>query len=188
LILKKMELQRIGVKVFAAAPNDIPLTDFIDIFHHWIQTTDGVYHDVADYSHMQAGPGILLVANHANISIDEADHRRGLLYSHKVPLDGSNREKIRMVFRAALDNCRRLEREPALRGHLRFHANEAVISVNDRLIAPNNQETFLALKPDLEDAVGDLVGDANFALEHNHDPRQRFSVTVRASKPLDRRR
>jgi hypothetical protein len=55
-----MELQKINVKVFTAEPNDIPLTDFIDIFHTWIQATDGVYLDIADYSHMQAGPGIVL--------------------------------------------------------------------------------------------------------------------------------
>ena len=66
-----MELQKINVKVFTAEPNNIPLTDFINIFHGWIQATDGVYLDVADYSHMQAGPGIVLVADDANVSIDE---------------------------------------------------------------------------------------------------------------------
>ena len=52
-----------------------------------------MYHDVADYSHMHAGPGIVLVANDANVSIDESDDRRGLLYSRKSPLSGSNLRK-----------------------------------------------------------------------------------------------
>src|SRR5688572_5161789 len=102
------------------------------LFHNWIQTTDGVYHDVADYSHMQAGPGIVLVANHANTSIDETDNRRSLLYSQKARLNGSNQEKIRTVFRAAMDNCRRLEQEPSLRGKLKLFDHEVLISVNDR--------------------------------------------------------
>ena len=92
-----MELQKINIKVFTVEPNNVPLTDFIDIFHSWIQATDGVYHDVADYSHMQAGPGIVLVADDANVSIDETSNRRGLLYSQKTKLSGSNVEKLSTV-------------------------------------------------------------------------------------------
>src|ERR687895_127885 len=127
-----MELQKIGVKVFAPAPSEIPLTDFIDIFHSWIQASDGIYHDVADYSHMQAGPGIVLVADDANLSIDETENRRGLLWSQKSRLAGSNQEKLRAVLRSALENCRRLEQEPALRGKLKFLPNEMLMVVNDR--------------------------------------------------------
>src|SRR5262245_769608 len=79
-----MELQKLTVKFFVERPSTVPLTDFIEIFHGWIQATDGVYHDVADYSHMQAGPGIVLVAADANLSIDETGGRRGLLYSQKA--------------------------------------------------------------------------------------------------------
>jgi hypothetical protein len=180
-----MELQKIGVKVFTAGPNEIPLRDFIDVFHGWIQATDGIFYDVADYSHMRAGPGIVLVANHANLSIDEAEHRRGCLYSQKAPLSGSNQEKIRASLRTALETCRRLEQEPSLRGRLKFSDNELLISINDRLLAPNSEETLSALKPDLEGAVRGLAGDANFTLEHNHDPRQRFSVTIHVSRHLE---
>ena len=137
-----MDLQKLNVKFFVEAPDTVPLTDFIDIFHGWIQATDGDYHDVADYSHMQAGPGIVLVANDANVSIDETENRRGLLFSQKTPLSGSNQEKIRSVFRSALENCRKLEEEPALRGKLRFAATEAVISINDRLLGSNSEESF----------------------------------------------
>src|SRR5438874_11212253 len=125
-----MELQKINVKFFATDPNNPPLTDFIDLFHGWIQATDGVYHDVADYSHMQAGPGIVLVANDANGSIDETDNRRGLLHSQKSQLSGSNPEKIRMVLRSALENCCRLEEDPALLGKLAFSGTEVLIVVN----------------------------------------------------------
>ena len=134
-----MDLQKLNVKFFAEAPDTVPLTDFIDIFHGWIQATDGYYHDVADYSHMQDGPGIVLIANDANVSIDETENRRGLLFSQKTLLSGSNQEKLRSVFRSALENCRKLEEEPALKGKLRFAANEAVISINDRLLGSNSE-------------------------------------------------
>ena len=178
-----MELQKINVKVFTVEPNDVPLTDFIDIFHGWIQVTDGVYHDVADYSHMQAGPGIVLVADGANLSIDETSNRRGLLYSQKTKLSGSNLEKLNTVLRCALENCRRLEEEPALRGKLRFAGNEVEISVNDRLIAPNCGEAFDEIRSEIDFLARRLYATTNFTLLRNqHDARHRLNVTL--STPL----
>jgi hypothetical protein len=176
-----MELQKLNVKFFMTEPNGVPLTDFIDIFHGWIQATDGIYHDVADYSHMQAGPGIVLVANEANLHIDETGGRRGLLYSRKAPLSGTNQERLRTVFRLALENCRKLEEEPALRGKLRFSANEATISLNDRLVGANTEDSFEELKSDLEPFAKQLFGDAEVSLERDEDPRQRLNVHLKTS-------
>jgi hypothetical protein len=180
-----MELQKISVKVFAAEPHNVPLTDFIDIFHGWIQASDGIYHDVVDYSHMRAGPGIVLVADDANLSIDETGNRRGLLWSQKGRLAGSNQEKLRAVLRSALENCRRLEQEPSLHGRLRFLPNEAVISVNDRLIAPNTHECFLEIKPEIESLGRTLFGDAKLTLERDLDARKRLKVHMKSSHSAD---
>jgi hypothetical protein len=178
-----MELQKINVKVFTAEPNKVPLTDFIDIFHGWIQATDGVYLDVADYSHMQAGPGIVLVADDANVSIDETGNRRGLLYSQKSKLSGSNLEKLSTVLRSALENCQRLEQEPALDGKLRFAGNQVEILVNDRLVAPNTGEAFEEIRPEIDFLARRLYSTTNFTLLRNQqDTRQRFNVTI--STPL----
>lgn len=175
-----MELRKINVKVFTAQPNQVPLADFIDIFHSWIQATDGVYHDVADYSHMQAGPGIVLVAADANVSIDETGNRRGLLYSQKSKLGGSNLEKLSTVLRFALESCQRLEDEPALAGKLRFAGNELEIVVNDRLLAPNSEEAFEEIRPDVDFLARRLYGTTNFTwLRARQDPRQRLNVTIR---------
>jgi hypothetical protein len=175
-----MELRKINVKVFTAQPNQVPLANFIDIFHSWIQATDGVYHDVADYSHMQAGPGIVLVAADANVSIDETGNRRGLLYSQKSKLGGSNLEKLSTVLRFALESCQRLEDEPALAGKLRFAGNELEIVVNDRLLAPNSEEAFEEIRPDVDFLARRLYGTTNFTLlRARQDPRQRLNVTIR---------
>ena len=180
-----MDLQKLIVKFFVEPPDTVPLTEFIHIFHGWIQATDGDYHDVADYSHMQDGPGIVLIANDANVSIDESGGRRGLLYSHKAPLTGSNREKLRTVLRAALINCRRVEREPALREKIKFSGDELLMSVNDRLAVPNTRESFENLMPDLEVVAGKLFDKSGLTLSYRTDSRQRFSVAVRASRRLD---
>jgi hypothetical protein len=179
-----MELQKINVKFFAELPITVPLADFIEIFHGWIQATDGIYHDVADYSHMQAGPGIVLVANDANVSVDETENRRGLLFSQKSPLSGSNQERLRTVFRAALENCRKLEEEPALRGKLRFAANEAVVSLNDRLLGSNSQQSFDEFQGEVEALAKQLYGDAEVRFERDADPRQRLNVRLKTSIPV----
>lgn len=176
-----MELEKLNVKLFVEQPNSVPLADFIEIFHRWIQAGDGVYHDIADYSHMQAGPGIILIANDANVSIDENGNRRGLLFSQKSRLPGSNQEKLRTVLHSALENCRRLEEEPALRGKLRFTVNETVISLNDRLLGANSQESFDEIKGDVEVVAGQLLSGAKFKLERESDSRQRLNVYLKSS-------
>src|SRR5262249_12055258 len=164
-----MELQKINVKILAEAPNNVPLTDFIDIFHGWIQATDGVYHDVADYSHMQAGPGIVLVADDANVSIDATDNRRRLLDRQKSKLSGSNLENVTTALRLALENCYRLEEEPALRGKLKFSGNQVEILVNDRLLAPNTSDAFEKIRPEIDFLARRLYASTNFTLARKKD-------------------
>jgi hypothetical protein len=178
-----MELQKINVKFFLAEPDAIPLATFIDVFHGWIQGSDGVYHDVADYSHMHGGPGIVLIANNANVSIDETGNRRGLLYSCKSYLYGSNVERLKQAFRAALENCRRLEQEPALRGKLKFRGNEALIAINDRLLAPNTEESFETIKPEIESLASTLYDNEETTLERDKDPDKRLTVRIKTARP-----
>jgi hypothetical protein len=180
-----MELQKINVKFFAAEPQTVPLPDFIDLFHSWIQETDGVYHDVADYSHIQAGPGIVLVAKEANVSIDETGNRRGLLYNCKQYLYGSNQERLRKAVKSALNNCIRLEEEPLVGGKLKFSADEIWIAINERLLVPNTQESFDELKSDLQFLARDLYRDTEISFSRDPDPRQRFNVHIKAARSID---
>lgn len=180
-----MDLQKINVKFFVANGEGIGLTDFIDIFNSWIQGSDGDYYDLADYSHMRAGPGILLISHEANISMDDAGNRLGLLYNRKQPLGGGNNEKLKFAFQTALEFCRRVENEQALRGRVRFRGDEVHFLINDRLVAPNTNETFRAVKPELEGLARALYGGAEFALDHDPDPKQRFSVFIRTQRAFE---
>jgi hypothetical protein len=177
-----MELQKLNVKLFVEPSGPVPLTDFIEIFHSWIQATDGIYHDVADYSHMDAGPGIVLIANDANISIDESDNRRGLLYSRKRALSGSNQERLHSVLRSALEAFRKLEGEPKLKGRFRLLGNEAVIAINDRLTWPNTDESFAEVAAEIQLLGKALFSDAEITLEHEAEKRKRLSVRIKASR------
>ncbi len=180
-----MDLQKINIKVFFEEPDGISLTAFVPIFHSWIQATDGDYHDVADYSHVHAGPGILLVAHEANLSIDNSGNQLGLLYNRKQPLHGANGERIRCAVKTTLEYCRKLEEEPSLEGKFRFSGDETLFLINDRLLAPNTEETFRSVKSDLESLGRRLFGGAEFTLQREEDPQQRFAVRLKSSANFD---
>ena len=180
-----MDVQKINFKIFVPEPDGVSLSAFIPIFHSWIQATDGDFHDVADYSHMHAGPGVLLLAHQANISMDQAENRLGLLYNQKQNLEGSNLDKLRSVLRSALETCRRIEAEPALQGKIRFSGEEILFLINDRLLAANTDDTFQGLRPDLEALAMCIYGGADFRLERDPDSRHRFSVRIAAGSRFD---
>src|SRR6266542_4022960 len=144
-----------------------------------------MYDDVADHRNMTKGPGIVLVAHDANVHIDETGGRRGFLYTQKALLPGSNQERLRIVLRAALENCRKLEQESAVRGKLKFSGDEVLISVNDRLVAPNTTESFQSLKPDVEAVAGQLFNPATFAFRSQEDSRRRLSLALRPFERFD---
>src|SRR2546427_3757729 len=84
-----MDLYRLGIKFFSVAGQPIEPTEFIPIFHEWIQKQTIDNHlliDVHNYSHIHDGPGILLVAHEGNFSTETADDRIGLLYYRKQPI------------------------------------------------------------------------------------------------------
>jgi hypothetical protein len=54
-----VQLQKINIKFFVAEPNRVSMDSFVDVFHSWIQASDGEYYDIADYGHVPAGPGIV---------------------------------------------------------------------------------------------------------------------------------
>jgi hypothetical protein len=175
------------VKIFAREPKTIDLAGAIPVFHRWIQdrVCEELLIDVADYRHVPAGPGVILVGHEANYSLDESGNRLGLLYNRKLPLEGRAREKLEQAFRSALIACRRLEEEAVFRGQLMFNAGEFEVILNDRLLAPNTAETWLALEPLLQDFCETLFGNAAYSLDRLGEPRERFRVGVKTRAPVE---
>ena len=160
-----MEVYRVGIKFFLVDSSSLRLGDLVPIFHNWIQKQAIPGHlliDVHDYSHIQGGPGILLVGHEGNFSLDMEGGKPGLFYYRKQPLDGLG---LTAVLRSALQGCRLLEEETSLR----FDAREFVFIANDRLNAPNEPATLAKLKPAL----------ASFTLTAiATNPKERFTVRV----------
>ncbi|MEJ7606839.1 MAG: hypothetical protein WKF37_11360 [Bryobacteraceae bacterium] len=148
-------MQHINVKIFARENVAVKAHDAINVFHRWIQ--DGVEEslfDVADYSHVPLGPGILLIGHDAFYSLDYREGRLGFLYNRRTVMEGSTEDKIRHAYDSALRACRRLEQEPEFAGKLHFDEGNFEIFVNDRLVAPNEESTWTVLRPEVESVFG----------------------------------
>ena len=175
-------IQHVRVKIFASEQAGVDLGvdlgDAIPIFHRWIQdgVCDEMLIDVADYRHVPAGPGVMLIGYEAHYSLDETGGRLGLLYSRKAP-GGEARENLRQAYKAAVNACRRLEAEVPFQGKLRFDMRDCEIAINDRLLAPNTDATFAALRGELEEFAREVWG-AGASVQRAGSARELFKVRI----------
>jgi len=131
--------------------------------------------DVADYAHVPQGPGVVLIGHQSDYYLDVADNRPGLLYSRKRGFEGDFQAGIDDAFRRALNACQLLEEESSL--GLQFATNEVLFRVQDRLVAPNDDATYDAYKPALEQAVSAFFGGTP-SLERMGAEREPFAVRI----------
>lgn len=179
-----MQLQHVNVKLLVKEPEEVPLEPLIPIFHSWIQgqVLEELLLDVADYRHVPAGPGVVLVGHQANYSVDHTDDRLGVRYNRKAEITGSNQDALQQALRASLIACQRLETEPTLEGKLRFNGQEIEFFVNDRLLAPNRDATREAFHSDFETFFKKLFRGGEYSLSYANEPRRLFGVTAKSSR------
>jgi len=178
-----MNIQHINIKLFVENPESVKIAEYAAVFNTWIQSQrlEELLIDVADYLHVHNGPGIMLIGHEADYSLDNRAGRLGLLYNRKEQLDGTNQEKLAQAVRAALTTAQILEKENGLK----FNGSELQVIVNDRLLVPNTAETFAALESDLKAFFSRLYNGAELNLSHQSNPRERFTVNVKAESSFD---
>ena len=181
-----MDLHHLNVKLYLEDSGRGDLAEVVPIFHRWIQeqNCEELLIDVTDYRHVFAGPGVVLIGHQADYSIDNCDGRLGIRYNRKAILEGRNEYRLRQAVRAALVACRRLETEQVLAGSVRFNGKDIDLSVNDRLLAANTEETFNLLKPELSGFFEKLFAGSAHSMRRNPDPRRLFSVEVSSVRPF----
>ena len=146
-----MDLHKFGIKFFAADAEKLDILKLIPIYHRWIQQgpLEDLLIDVADYSHVPSGPGVMLIAHEGNYALDETGHERGVVYYSKHRLEGELPERFAAVARKALKAARLMTEDNELEGALK------------RVLAYSNfhgQEISLALA---KDALRDLLAVQN---------------------------
>ena len=183
-----MDLQQINIKVFATEDSKIDYTNFIKVFNRWMKEADSDdYLNYADYSHVDAGPGVLLILKQANYSIDNAYHEPGFLYNRKHAVEGDNPEKIRQALTEVLSKCEQLEASAELENAVHFNGADILFMINNRHIAPNTPETAESIQADLTPVLQQMYGDDDFTVARPFDDhRERFAVRISANsdKPI----
>jgi hypothetical protein len=179
-----MDLQHVNVKFLVKDPEAVDLEPLIPIFHGWIQgqVCEELLLDVADYRHVPAGPGVMVIGHQADYSVDNTDHRLGVRYNRKAEFDGSNQERLQQAARAALKAFQRLEEDPRLAGELQFDGHEVEVFINDRALAPNNEESRDAANPDLRAFAKKLFRESEYSLTYGNDPRRLFGACLKSSR------
>ncbi len=182
-----MEFQHVNVKLFLKNAEEIDLEALIPVFHLWIQdqANGELLLDVADYRHVHAGPGVVLIGHHGNYSLDNTGGRLGVRYNRKAVQEGTNLDRLVQAAQAALAACRRLEAEPSLGGRIQFNGREIEVFINDRLLAPNTPKTRIAADSEFRTFFSMLFGDIEYAVSYPPDPRSLFSVHVQTSQAIN---
>ena len=178
-----MDLQQINVKVFTTEESEINYTNFIKVFNRWMEEADSDdYLNYADYSHVDAGPGVLLILKQANYSIDSAYHQPGFLYNRKHAVEGDNAEKIRQALAEVLSKCELLEASAELENAVHFNGADLLFMINSRHVAPNTPEIAASIQAELTPVLEQMYGGDDFTVERtSEDPRERFALRTSAN-------
>jgi hypothetical protein len=177
-----MDLHKFGIKFFAPDAKGLDILKLIPIYHRWIQQSalEDLLVDVADYSHVPAGPGVMLIAYQGNYALDETGHERGVVYYSKQKLAGELPERFAQVARKALQAAELMSADAELEGALKLPGNQLQFFANDRLTAPNTDAAYAEIEPALKSFLDRLYAGAPYTLERDTDPRERLSVRVQA--------
>ena len=181
-----MNPNRICVKLFATETPAAKILDCVPVFHKWIQKRNVADHlliDVADYSHVWQGPGIMLVAHEANFNTDQTAGRLGLQYQRKRPMEGDFAARVGFAIKAVATACAQLETD--LPGKINFLGNEIQISLNDRLAAPSGQEALKSMESGLSGLLAKLYPGESPTVEGLADGKSRPVITVRSTQSVD---
>jgi len=179
-----MTPRRISAKLFAQPDPTaaLDLRPFIGLFHRFIQegALEGLLLDVADYGHVPAGPGVILIGDDVDYAIDLTDGRAGLLTTRKRHPDLPLGELLRNTLRRALIAVQRVEADAS--AGLRFATGEVELRFVDQLAAPNTQEAYESVCKEIEPVAVRLLGASGFDLARarGDDPRAMLTVTLSA--------
>src|SRR3990172_1125290 len=173
-----MDIQYLSLKIYAERQNS-SLEAFIPVFHSWIQedACEELLIDVANYSHVPAGPGVMLIAHEANYAVEfGAENRFGFLYKTKIKMDGSNLEKLQRVFQQTLKAAIRLQEARHVSTFLPYIFR---LVFDRRSGIENTNKDFLELNPALVQFAKLLTGSDAFKLSRvSQNPRERLTIEI----------
>ena len=182
-----MELQKFGIKIFLDANGSYSSKDFIPVFHSWIQdkiVADNLVIDVADYSHIPDGPGIMLIAHEGHFSLDQENLQPGIMYMRKTELEGSFKVRFKKVLSTAVEAADRLHNNN-INKKIHFINNSFRFIANDRLYAKNTIENQTLYKNNIKKILNEIYPDSNIEFDDVSNNNERLAFTVQLSENIN---
>jgi len=179
-----MNLQHMNMRLPVDGPMNVDLQQMINVFHRWVPepVTDEMPIDVADYRHVPTAASVLMVCLEADYLFESTDGTFGLRYNRKAPVEGGNDDRFLQALQSAAQVALLLEAEfPGLR----FHRQTLKWTLNDRALAPNNDQTYEFCSHALPTILAERLGQTDPEFTWQRDPRSLFGAEIRLAKPLD---
>ena len=182
-----MDLQKFGVKLFFNTNGSYLSKDFVPIFHNWIQDKaidDHLLIDVADYSHIPDGPGVMLIAHEGNFSLDQENQQPGIMYMRKTEIAGSFTERFNKVLSTVIKAANRLN-DNNISKQVDFTPNSFRFITNDRLYAENTADNQDLYKRKIQKALDGKYSYSQFEFKDVSDKNERLAFTMNFSNDID---
>ena len=176
-----MDLQKFGIKLYLTTNVGCDSKDFIPVFHNWIQDkviSDHILIDVADYSHIPDGPGVMLIAHEGHFSLDQENHQPGMMYMRKSELKGDFKERFIHVLTTVIQAANRL-RDNKINKEVDFIHNSFRFITNDRLYAENTIKNQNLYKEEIQKTLNDKYPKSKVDYEDMSDAQERLAFTVK---------
>jgi len=182
-----MQLQKFGVKLFLNTNGSYKSKDFIPVFHSWIQNKaveDHLLIDVADYSHIQDGPGVMLVAHEGNFSLDQESQHPGIMYMRKTDIGGDFKGRFIHVLSTAIQAANNLS-DNNINIEVDFIRNSFRFIANDRRVAENTLENQKLYKNGVQKALIELYPTCEVKYEDISRENERLAFTVNFNNDIN---
>ncbi len=176
--------KRLKIRQPLSSPADFDITDIIPVFHRWIQekSVPGLLIDVADYKHVPNGPGILLIGDEGDYSLDEIDGEIGLVYDRKRQTGEDLSESLDILIDHIEVARQALEAEKEM--DLAATKDGAEIAILDRLQYPNNADVFDQVRQTLATKADASSGQTETLSHVKRDPRRPLTIKVQPTSEL----
>lgn len=179
--------QRLILRFELHGDADVNLDDVIPVFHSWIQNNrlSTMLIDVADYKHVEASPGVVLIGHTDDCGIDNGLPRnesagQGFHYTRKharLAEEASFLERLRQLWSNALEAAEALEQEAGL--GVAVNPGRLQLMVPDRLRYAFTEANVQAVAALVREWLTEVFGSTNISVTYPEiDERLPLTLTV----------
>ena len=182
-----MQLQKFGVKLFLNTNGSYESKDFIPVFHSWIQNKaveDHLLIDIADYSHIQDGPGVMLIAHEGNFSLDQENQQPGIMYMRKTDIGGDFIGRFINVLSTAIRAANDLS-DNNINKEVDFIRNSFRFIANDRRVAENTLENQKLYQDKIHKALAEIYPTCEVEYVDISRENERLAFTVKFNQDIN---